>query len=122
MDLVKVFELPRLPFDCPAMFRPLLSLTISLGLASIVRSAPPWNAQPFSPPSYPLAVRSPYLSAWLPQGSGLALNEVWPEFWGGGVVGWAGFVRVCLSCAMWIYAPAYARFSQVDTTSTLNFV
>lgn len=106
MDLVKVFELPRLPFDCPAMFRPLLSLTISLGLASIVRSAPPWNAQPFSPPSYPLAVRSPYLSAWLPQGSGLALNEVWPEFWGGGVVGWAGFVRVDTTTYSFLGLPA----------------
>ena len=29
----------------------------------------------------PLAVRTPYLSAWLPQKSGAALNGVWPAFW-----------------------------------------
>lgn len=44
-----------------------------------------WTATPFSPPSYPLAVRSPYLSAWLPQGAGTALNGAWPEFWTGSV-------------------------------------
>lgn len=29
-----------------------------------------WTSTPFSPPSIPLAVKSPYLSTWLPQGSG----------------------------------------------------
>ncbi|EPS94710.1 hypothetical protein FOMPIDRAFT_1054860 [Fomitopsis schrenkii] len=53
-----------------------------------------WTATPFSPPSYPLAVRSPYLSAWLPQGAGTALNGAWPEFWTGSILGWAGFVNV----------------------------
>ncbi|KAI0736382.1 hypothetical protein C8Q72DRAFT_909206 [Fomitopsis betulina] len=53
-----------------------------------------WTATPFSPPSYPLAVRSPYLSAWLPQGAGTALNGAWPQFWTGSILGWAGFVNV----------------------------
>lgn len=53
-----------------------------------------WTATPFNPPSIPLAVRTPYLSAWLPQGSGAALNDVWPTFWTGSVLGWAGFVKV----------------------------
>ncbi|KAH9938228.1 DUF1793-domain-containing protein [Fomitopsis serialis] len=53
-----------------------------------------WTATPFSPPSYPLAVRSPYLSAWLPQGSGTALNGAWPQFWTGSTLGWAGYVNV----------------------------
>jgi hypothetical protein len=53
-----------------------------------------WSAVPFSPPSYPLAVRSPYLSAWLPQGAGTALNGAWPTFWTGSILGWAGFVNV----------------------------
>ncbi|PPQ83295.1 hypothetical protein CVT25_004034 [Psilocybe cyanescens] len=44
-----------------------------------------WTATPFNPASFPLAVRSPYLSAWLAQGSGAALNDI---------VGWAGFVKV----------------------------
>ncbi|KII95062.1 hypothetical protein PLICRDRAFT_48031 [Plicaturopsis crispa FD-325 SS-3] len=53
-----------------------------------------WAVAPYSPPSYPLAVRSPYLSTWLPQGSGTALNAAWPQFWTGTTVGWAGYARV----------------------------
>ncbi|OSX60304.1 hypothetical protein POSPLADRAFT_1148035 [Postia placenta MAD-698-R-SB12] len=53
-----------------------------------------WTATPFSPASYPLAVRSPYLSAWLPQGGGTALNQAWPQFWDGDTLGWAGYVNV----------------------------
>ena len=44
-----------------------------------------WTVTPFNPPSVPLAVRSPYLSAWLPQGAGNALNDEWPQFWTGQV-------------------------------------
>lgn len=44
-----------------------------------------WTAQPFNPPSIPLAVKTPYLSAWLAQGSGAALNDDWPRFWTGSV-------------------------------------
>lgn len=64
-----------------------------------------WTATPFNPAAFPLAVRSPYLSAWLPQGSGMhcfayldalavsdqqlptgaALNDIWPTFWTGQV-------------------------------------
>lgn len=41
-----------------------------------------WTANPFNPPSYPLAVRSPYLNSWIPQGNGpAALNTVWPQHW-----------------------------------------
>ena len=44
-----------------------------------------WSATPFSPAAVPLAVRSPYLSEWLPQGTGNALNDIWPQFWTGNV-------------------------------------
>lgn len=45
-----------------------------------------WTANPLNPPAAPLAVRSPYLSAWLRQGgSGVPLNGAWPTFWSGGV-------------------------------------
>ncbi|KDQ29342.1 hypothetical protein PLEOSDRAFT_157064 [Pleurotus ostreatus PC15] len=53
-----------------------------------------WTATPFNPASVPLAVRSPYLSAWLAQGSGTALNGAWPTFWTGSILGWAGFIKV----------------------------
>lgn len=46
-------------------------------------------------PSLPLAVVSPYLSAWLPIGSGKAeLAGRWPEFWTGHRLEWAGLIHV----------------------------
>ncbi|KAJ7464116.1 hypothetical protein FB451DRAFT_454384 [Mycena latifolia] len=56
--------------------------------------APSWTATPFSPPSIPLAVRTPYLSTWLPQGGGVALNDAWPSFWAGQVTAWTGLAKV----------------------------
>ncbi|KAJ7760336.1 hypothetical protein B0H14DRAFT_3096426 [Mycena olivaceomarginata] len=55
---------------------------------------PSWTSTPFNPPSIPLAVRSPYLNTWLPQGQGVALNDAWPSFWAGRITAWVGFVRV----------------------------
>jgi len=43
------------------------------------------------PPSYPLAVRAPYSSYWLPANQ---LPGNWPTFWTGTTKGWAGIVRV----------------------------
>ncbi|KAH8834149.1 hypothetical protein DL96DRAFT_1579578 [Flagelloscypha sp. PMI_526] len=54
----------------------------------------PWEAVPFTPHAFPLAVRSPYLSTWYIPGTGDGLNKVWPTFWAGQITGWAGFVRV----------------------------
>ncbi|KAH8101093.1 DUF1793-domain-containing protein, partial [Cristinia sonorae] len=54
-----------------------------------------WSTDPFNPPSIPLAIRSPYSSAWLPQAStGTALNGAWATFWNGMIVGWAGYINV----------------------------
>jgi hypothetical protein len=47
---------------------PKYSSTLFLLLASV--QAITWTAIPFNPPSIPLAVRTPYVSAWLPQGAG----------------------------------------------------
>ena len=44
--------------------------TTYICLASFTALAIPWTATPFNPAAFPLAVRSPYLSTWLPQGSG----------------------------------------------------
>jgi hypothetical protein len=49
------------------------------------RGAVTWTTTPFNPPSFPLAVRTPYLSAWLAQKNGTALNDDWPTFWQGQV-------------------------------------
>ncbi|KAG5724965.1 hypothetical protein E4T56_gene12457 [Termitomyces sp. T112] len=64
-----------------------------------------WTATPFNPPSVPLAVRTPYLSAWLAQGAGAALNDVWPTFWTGQILGWAGFVKVDGTAYSFLGAP-----------------
>ncbi|KAJ3489251.1 hypothetical protein NLI96_g2242 [Meripilus lineatus] len=71
-----------------------ISLSLFL-LVEVVLSATPWSVSPFNPSAVPLAVRSPYLSAWLNQASaGTALNGDWAKFWTGTIVGWAGYVRV----------------------------
>ncbi|KAI0347134.1 DUF1793-domain-containing protein [Trametopsis cervina] len=73
-----------------------LAATLVLICASYALAAPAatWTSEPFNPGSIPLAVRSPYLSAWLDQGSGTALNADWPHFWTGSILGWAGYVNV----------------------------
>lgn len=62
----------------------LLAIGISLLLAP-VSGAVTWDATPFNPAAVPLAVRTPYLSVWLPQGAGTALNDQWATFWNGDV-------------------------------------
>ncbi|KAF8621663.1 hypothetical protein AX15_007677 [Amanita polypyramis BW_CC] len=64
-----------------------------LSLATAVQALS-WTATPFDPAAIPLAVRTPYLSAWLAQGTGAALNDIWPTFWTGQTIGWAGFINV----------------------------
>ncbi|TFK45399.1 DUF1793-domain-containing protein [Heliocybe sulcata] len=71
-----------------------LPFTIFSLLYISVNAAVTWTATPFNPHAVPLAVRSPYLSAWLAQGSGTQLNDAWPTFWTGSTLGWAGYVRV----------------------------
>ncbi len=48
-------------------------------------------ATPIRPPAVPLAVRQPYLSAWLPA---TLLPGAWPQFWQGSTMQMAGIVRV----------------------------
>ena len=63
----------------------LFAISLILFYAATAFGAVTWNADPFNPAAIPLAVRSPYLSAWLPQGEGTALNDAWPTFWTGSV-------------------------------------
>lgn len=72
----------------------LLQLTVFVACAA---AAVTWTATPFNPASIPLAVRSPYLSAWLNQGSGTALNADWPRFWTGSV---SGLFAGCMTSRM----------------------
>ena len=41
-----------------------------------------WSTTPFNPSALPLAVRSPYLNTWLPQGNNpAAVNNQWSTIW-----------------------------------------
>ncbi|KAH8785149.1 glutaminase GtaA [Diaporthe sp. PMI_573] len=49
---------------------------------------------PAKPPAVPLAVRSPYLSAWSKTAGGATLNSAEAIFWEGSLIGWEGIVTV----------------------------
>lgn len=52
------------------------------------------NAANVSLPSYPLAVKNPYLSAWLPSGQVSDLATAQPQFWNGQNLTWPILVRI----------------------------
>ncbi|EJF60361.1 hypothetical protein DICSQDRAFT_137441 [Dichomitus squalens LYAD-421 SS1] len=83
----------------------LLATSLFIFNAVTALGAATWNAEPFNPPSVPLAVRSPYLSAWLAQGQGTALNDAWPTFWTGSILGWAGLAKVDGQAYIWMGQP-----------------
>jgi Domain of unknown function (DUF5127)/Domain of unknown function (DUF4965)/Domain of unknown function (DUF1793)/Domain of unknown function (DUF4964) len=79
-----------------AMAAPGLSMLDGLGTAwgAEVAAAKPRIAlggAPVRPPSIPLAVRSPYLSTWLPS---TVLTGAVPQFWNGAGRGVAGLIRI----------------------------
>ena len=49
---------------------------------------------PALPPSYPLAVRNPYLSTWMPHDQVQSLPYSQPQFWAGQNLTWGVIVRV----------------------------
>ncbi|KAL5494541.1 hypothetical protein ACEPAI_2 [Sanghuangporus weigelae] len=55
-----------------------------------------WSASPFNLPAFPLAVRSPYSTTWLPQGnSPQTLSESWPRIWSiNAIIDWYALVSV----------------------------
>ncbi|KAI0327102.1 DUF1793-domain-containing protein [Cubamyces sp. BRFM 1775] len=95
---------------------PLASLVFLFACFTAVLSAISWTATPFNPASIPLAVRSPYFSAWLNQGAGTALNAAWPTFWTGSIVGWAGFAKVDGVAYNWLGDPAIPGVNFTKTT------
>ncbi|KDQ64628.1 hypothetical protein JAAARDRAFT_201939 [Jaapia argillacea MUCL 33604] len=88
----------------------LVSLTALVAAAHVL--AVSWTATPFNPASVPLAVRTPYLSCWLNQGAGTALNAAWPSFWTGSTLGWAGYVKVDGTTYNFLGAPTVAGASK----------
>ncbi|KZV67101.1 DUF1793-domain-containing protein [Peniophora sp. CONT] len=84
-------------------------------------SAASWTATPFNPHSVPLAVRSPYLSVWLPQGEGTALNGAWPTFWTGSILGWAGYVKVDGTAYIFLGAPSGVDGTRKAVQKSVSF-
>ncbi|KAI6789170.1 hypothetical protein KC331_g389 [Hortaea werneckii] len=76
------------------MLRP-RSKMAALGISALAltsRAAPIFS--PILPPSYPLAVKNPYLSAWLPGDQVADLAAATPQFWTGQGITWSILARV----------------------------
>jgi hypothetical protein len=70
---------------------------------------------PVRPPSVPLAVRSPYLSTWLPATD---LTAATPQFWYGSNRGFAGLVRIDGQVYAWAGQPEAGGTATTALTQT----
>ncbi|KAL0253168.1 hypothetical protein SLS55_010621 [Diplodia seriata] len=76
-----------------------LSAVLSVVLSHETSSRPnspqqPHGFTPILPPAYPLAVKNPYLSAWIPGDDALELPNHQAEFWRGQKLGWSVMAQV----------------------------
>jgi hypothetical protein len=79
--------------------------TVTLGGASV------------RPPSIPLAVRSPYLSSWLPA---TTLTAATPQFWNGAARGFAGLVRIDGQLYAWAGQPVLSSGGTVTALTAIS--
>ncbi|CAH7688393.1 hypothetical protein PPACK8108_LOCUS23360 [Phakopsora pachyrhizi] len=83
------------------------------------------SATPFLPTVVPLAVRSPYLGAYLSDGTDKDLTEMSPRFWTGSPLGWTGLIRVDGDVFNWMgnltYWPAADNIRFAHSASSSNF-
>ncbi|MFF6956804.1 glutaminase domain-containing protein [Streptomyces sp. NPDC008317] len=89
---------------------PAQAATANAVTATAVPGAAPHAAQaaastfsPLRPPAVPLAVRSPYLSTWLPADN---LAGTWPAFWTGHVTALCGLARIDGAAYVFLGNPA----------------
>ncbi|WP_405578904.1 glutaminase domain-containing protein [Streptomyces sp. NBC_01190] len=71
--------------------------------ASAAPAAASATVSPIRPPAVPLAVRSPYLSTWLPADN---LAGTWPTFWNGHITALCGLARIDGAAYVFAGAPA----------------
>ena len=69
------------------------------------------------PPSIPLAVRSPYLSTWLPATS---LTAATPQFWNGAVRGFVGLVIIDGQLYAWAGEPVLSSGTAVTALTPVS--
>ncbi|MGA2210144.1 MAG: DUF5127 domain-containing protein [Acidimicrobiales bacterium] len=83
------------------------STTLTPGVSPVIVS----TGAPFRPPAVPLAVRSPYLHAWLP---GDTLPGTWAMRWSGQETQLAGIVRIDGKPFVWAGAPLAGDVEMTD--------
>ncbi|CAE6416192.1 unnamed protein product [Rhizoctonia solani] len=76
-----------------------------------------WQATPFSPPNFPLAVKSPYASTWV-TGYDREPAKQWAQFGTGGILGWTCYVRVDNTTYKALGAPSNAANNDTIQTQT----
>ena len=62
---------------------PSLFIIVSILITSACAQSGPtsWTATPFNPPAFPLAVKTPYVNTWAPQGNEpKAISNVWTRY------------------------------------------
>ncbi|KAJ5724566.1 hypothetical protein N7493_006294 [Penicillium malachiteum] len=67
---------------------------IALAASCLISPSAGITYDPLKPPSYPLAVRSPYLSAWIPGNDVASLPNSNAQFWAGNALVWSVIARV----------------------------
>ncbi|KAJ5114781.1 hypothetical protein NUU61_000540 [Penicillium alfredii] len=98
-----------------------LGLLVASCVASVAAQS---TFTPARPPALPLAVKSPYLSTWLPAGkdggNGGYLAGEWPVFWANQITGWTGLIRVDGKVYTWMGLPGSKTVDQTayEFTST----
>ncbi|KUJ23207.1 DUF1793-domain-containing protein [Mollisia scopiformis] len=96
------FESKAVRISCIVLFVALLALLVVVLAYTQTRRRRPITTHPstafvhtpIQPASYPLAVRSPYLSTWIPGGLVANLPYASPQFWTGATLGWSIMARV----------------------------
>ncbi|KUJ14290.1 glutaminase [Mollisia scopiformis] len=68
--------------------------TLPFYILSLPPNANAATYKPVLPPSYPLAVRNPYLSAWVPGNQVANLPTATPQFWAGQDLSWSVLTRI----------------------------
>ena len=91
------------------MFLSLLNHVCAVVLAICVGTSAVTQAASVSLPSYPLAVKHPYLSAWLPGNQAPNVAASQPQFWTGQSLNWPVLAR--------INGQAYSLFGVPDAVS-----